>query len=298
MVFTLSTVILSLCYFKSTSAYFLKRVKKPNEIFKLTPQLLFCLVVIVLLFAIPAISKRAYHHGKYDGNGVIPTNDITGMIWAIRFGYNNFGWPNFYDVARKIREVGANTIGLVETDTYRPFNGNRDIVEYLEEKLHMYSDYGPSTLNDTWGCALLSIYPIVRIERVNQPSPDGEVACLIDATLNVNGAFVDVIVTHFGNTEHFRDRYLQARSISHRVTAKKKANRPLVWLGYLTDRPEGPNYKQLTEAGLVDVSPKENDRYCLYLFQMGMEVSDFKRIEMTEDISDTEIQMAHFKLPS
>lgn len=88
----------------------------------------------------------------------------------------------------------------------------------------MYSDYGPSTLNDTWGCALLTVFPIgisyctsvpfffvllinlVRVDRVNQPSPDGEVACLIDATLDVNGQLIDVIVTHFGNTEHYRDR--------------------------------------------------------------------------------------------
>ena len=59
------------------------------------------------------------------------------MIWAIRFGYYNFGWVNFADVADKIKEVGANTIGLVESDSMRPFNGNRDLVEYLEEHLHM-----------------------------------------------------------------------------------------------------------------------------------------------------------------
>lgn len=82
------------------------------------------------------------------------------MIWAIRFGYNNFGWPNFKDVANKIREVRANVVGLVESDTLRPFTGNRDIVEYLQESLHMYSDFGPSTMNETWGCALLSVYPI------------------------------------------------------------------------------------------------------------------------------------------
>jgi hypothetical protein len=44
----------------------------------------------------------------------------------------------------------------------------------------------------------------------------------------------------------------------------------------LTDRPGGPNYKQLTDAGLVDSSPNELERYCLYLFHMGMTVSDFK----------------------
>jgi hypothetical protein len=62
-------------------------------------------------------------------------------------------------------------------------------------------------MNDTWGCALLSVFPIIRADRYNQPSPDGEIACLIDASLDVGGGeIVDVIVTHFGNTEHYRDR--------------------------------------------------------------------------------------------
>lgn len=69
------------------------------------------------------------------------------MIWAIRFGYNNFGWVNFPDVANKIKEIGANTIGLVESDSMRPFNGNRDLVEYLEEHLHMYASMTLRALN-------------------------------------------------------------------------------------------------------------------------------------------------------
>jgi len=197
---------------------------------------------------------------------------------------------------KKIKDIGANTIGLVESDSMRPFNGNRDLVEYLEEHLHMYSDYGSSTMNDTWGCALLSVYPILRADRYNQPSPDGEIACLIDASLDVgNEEVVDVIVTHFGNTEHNRDRDLQARAVVERIEAKKKIGQDkVVWLGYLTDRPGGPNYKKFIKSGLVDVSPKEDDRYCLYLFHMGMDIKNFERIEMTENISDTEIQIADF----
>jgi len=113
--------------------------------------------------------------------------------------------------------VGANVVSLVETDTMRPFNGNHDLVEYLENHLHYYSSYGPSTMNDTWGCALLSAFPIgstlcffvnrlVRDDTINLPSPEGEVACLIDATLDVQGKLVDVISVHFGNTQHFWDR--------------------------------------------------------------------------------------------
>lgn len=108
---------------------------------------------------------------NYDGHGV-QKEHIRAMVWAIRFGYNNDGWPNFEDVGKvkseshygsykqKIQELGANVVSLVETDTMRPFNGNHDVVEYLENQLHYYSSYGPSTMNDTWGCALLSAFPI------------------------------------------------------------------------------------------------------------------------------------------
>lgn len=59
-----------------------------------------------------------------------------------------------------IKDQKANIISLVETDMMRMFNGPYDGIEFLENKLHMYSDYGPSNLNDTWGCAILSAYPI------------------------------------------------------------------------------------------------------------------------------------------
>jgi hypothetical protein len=54
----------------------------------------------------------------------------------------------------------------------------------------------------------LSHISIVRSSRVTLPSPEGEVACLIDATLDVYGTKVDVIVTHFGNSEHTVDRFV------------------------------------------------------------------------------------------
>jgi len=66
----------------------------------------------------------------------------------------------------------------------------------------------------------------------------------------------------------------------------------MIWLGYLTEKPGGPNYSRLIKSGLVDVAPNE-DRYCLYLFHMGMEPKGFKRIDVAQ-ISDTEIQTADF----
>jgi hypothetical protein len=49
-------------------------------------------------------------------------------------------------------------------------------------------------------------FNLVRDDVINLPSPEGEVACLIDATLDVQGTLVDVISVHFGNTQHFWDR--------------------------------------------------------------------------------------------
>jgi len=252
--------------------------------------------IILLVVTVPAIIKRGQNWHNYDGYEGMPTEHVRAMAWAIRFGYDNFGCPNFKDVEAKIKEAKANTILLVETDTTRPFNTNWDIVEYLEEALHMYSDYGPSTLNETWGCALFSYFPIVRADREVLPSPEGENACLIDATIDVHGTLVDIIGVHFGNTEHVLDRELQADEVATRARAKVKANRKTIWLGYLTDRQTGPNYKKITQAGLVDVSPQVQGRYCIYLFHIGMQPDGFQIVNVG-DITDTDIQIANFHIP-
>lgn len=256
---------------------------------------LLVLVLVAICVTGPAVYYRSQTYQKWTGPPGVPKTYVRGMAWAVRFGYDNLGWTNFKDVENYILNVGANVVGLVETDITRPFNGNRDLVEYLENQLSMYSDYGPGTLNETWGCALFSVFPIIRADHEKLPSPEGENACLIDATLDVNGEHVDVIVVHVGNTEHVLDRKLQAEDMEKRAKSKKKEGKKTIWLGYLTDKPNGPNYNKITTAGFQDVSPQESQRYCIYLFQMGLRVSDFKRIDVG-DVTDTEIQVANFHL--
>ena len=91
--------------------------------------------------------------------------------------------------------------------------GNRDVPLMVAEELNMYIDYGPRTRDATWGCALLSKFPITRSTHHLLPSPEGELACAIHATLDVNGDAIDVLVAHNGQEETPLDRELQVRAM-------------------------------------------------------------------------------------
>ncbi len=193
-----------------------------------------------------------------------------------------------------IRRSGANVIGMVETDAARHFMGNRDVIQWLAEELHFYSDYGPSAAQNTWGCALLSVWPIERSERVVMPSPEGELACLIDADLDIQGTSVNVIVAHFGNTEDTLDLKLQADYLEGLISVKKNTFTPTIFIGYLTMEPYSERYAQLMQAGFRDTS-NSLDRYCLYILYKDLKYIKFDRYPHG-DISDTEAQVATLEL--
>lgn len=72
------------------------------------------------------------------------------------------------------------------------------MTQYLAEDLGMYVDYGPGPNKHTWGAAMLSKFPIINSTHHLLPSPRGELAPAIHATLDVYGQMIDVIVSHNG----------------------------------------------------------------------------------------------------
>ena len=148
-------------------------------------------------------------------------------------------------------------IGLLETDMARVFMGNRDLLEFLSETFHyQYTDYGPSTRTSTWGCAALSRYPIVTADQIILPSPDGELACLVDMVVDVNGRHVNFLVTHFGVWEDPLDRKLQSEAVAELVRGKGEGT-PIVFMGYITAPPyKHENYLKVLSTGLKDSLPQ------------------------------------------
>eukprot|EP01133_Synstelium_polycarpum_P014910 gene14910-17630_t len=261
--------------------------------------IIFGLLIGLFLFSVnrnlshPTHASVAGHHYERITNSThlenIAPKEIKSMIWTIHFGYDNYGRNSFSNITSAIRDHGVNVIGLLESDLSRVMTANRDLVEWLASELHMHSDFGPAPSENTWGCALLTIFPIISSKHVILPSPEGELACLIDAVINVDDTPVNIIVTHFGNTEDKLDRELQAQGAAQII---KDNDMPTVFLSYITDKMSGPNYKQLRDSGLQDTT--NVGRYCEYIFYKDLEKTHFERWPCGE-ISDTEGQIAHFK---
>ncbi|OTB03228.1 hypothetical protein M426DRAFT_322018 [Hypoxylon sp. CI-4A] len=234
-----------------------------------------------------------------------PTNDykpyhedsrvITAGIWTIHFSLDNDMWSSEYRMRDLMKELEIDVIGLLETDLQRIIMGNRDTTQFLAEDLGMYVDYGPGPNKHTWGAALLSKFPIINSTHHLLPSPVGELAPAIHATLEVYGELVDVFVFHSGQEEDSEDRRLQSEYLSRLMGSSP---RPSILLSYLVTKPLRGNYNTYVSetSGMHDVEPRDWDRWCEYILYKKLQRVGYARVSRST-ITDTELQVAKFVVP-
>lgn len=220
---------------------------------------------------------------------------ITAGIWTIHFAIDNDMWNSELRMRDAIRDLELDVIGLLESDLQRMIMGNRDLTQFLAEDLNMYADYGPGPTKHTWGCTMLSKFPIKRSSHHLLPSPKGELACAIHATLDVYGEEVDVIVSHNGQEEDLRDRQLQTTELGRIM---RESDNPFLFLGYVVTNPGPGNeiYELLMDGGRMhDIEPTDSDRWCEYLAFRGVKRIGYARISHG-GITDTEIQAGKYQV--
>ncbi len=219
---------------------------------------------------------------------------LTAGIWTIHFSLDNDMWSSEYRMRDVIKELELDVVGLLESDLQRIIMGNRDTTQFLAEDLGMYVDYGPGPNKHTWGAALLSKFPIVNSTHHLLPSPVGELAPAIEATLDVYGEMIDVFVFHSGQEEDPEDRRLQSEYLSKLMGATP---RPAILLSYLVTRPLEDNYNTYVSetSGMHDIDPSDWDRWCEYILYKGLKRTGYARVSRST-ITDTEIQVGKFKI--
>jgi hypothetical protein len=260
-------------------------------------------------------NHRKYHFGTLGVLNILflcanflrfPTNDykpyhakdrlLTAGIWTIHFSLDNDMWSSEYRMRDLIKEMELDVIGLLESDLQRIIMGNRDTTQFLAEDLGMYVDYGPGPNKHTWGAALLSKFPILNSPHHLLPSPVGELAPAIHATLDVYGTAVDVFVFHSGQEEDPEDRRLQSEYLAKLMGSSP---RPSILLSYLVTKPLEGNYNTYVSdlSGMHDVDETDDDRWCEYILFKGLRRTGYARVSRST-ITDTELQVAKFVVPA
>ncbi len=242
-----------------------------------------------------AIATAYLRFPTYDYTPYHPeTKSITAGIWTIHFSLDNDMWSSEYRMRDLIKELEIDVIGLLESDLQRIIMGNRDTTQFLAEDLGMYVDYGPGPNKHTWGSALLSKFPIVNSTHHLLPSPVGELAPAIEATIDAHGTLVDVFVFHSGQEEDPEDRRLQSLYLAERM---KATPRPAILLSYLVIKPGEGNYNTYVgeKSGMKDIDPSDWDRWCEYILFKGLKRTGYARVSR-HTITDTELQVRYVHL--
>lgn len=246
-------------------------------------------VALGIAMLISFIRFPTFDYTPYHANDKL----FTAGIWTVHFGLDNDMWASETRMRQVIQELELDVIGLLESDTQRIIMGNRDMTQQIAEEIGMYVDFGPGPNKHTWGAALLSKFPIINSTHHLLPSPVGELAPAIHATLDVYGTYVDVIVSHNGQEEDPEDRRLQSMTLGKIM---QESPRPFVFLGYVVSRVGEYPQKYLTEnSGMNDIEPTDWDRWCQYILFRGLKRVGYARIHRST-ITDTEIQTGKFVL--
>lgn len=242
----------------------------------------------LLAIATAYLRFPTYNYAPYNPS----EKSITAGIWTIHFSLDNDMWTSEYRMRDLIKELEVDVIGLLESDNQRIIMGNRDTTQFLAEDLGMYVDFGPGPNKHTWGAALLSKFPIVNSTHHLLPSPVGELAPAIEATIDAYGTLVDIFVFHSGQEEDPEDRRLQSEYLAERM---KATPRPAILLSYLVVKPGEGNYNTYVgeQSGMKDIDPSDWDRWCEYILFKGLRRTGYARVSR-HTITDTELQVSPF----
>ena len=200
------------------------------------------------LLILALVRVVGWHEARADQGGGWP---VRVMTYNVRQGFDSEGRLALEAQARVIATAGAGVVALQEVSRGWVINGSVDQLAWLSERLGLPFVWGP-TAGPVWGNAILSRYPIKRVEKHAMPNSDslligrGYLIVEIDPG---DGAVLRVIATHLhAGRGQSAERLPQAEAL---VRSWGGSHRTVI-LGDLNATPADPELALLSDAGLRD----------------------------------------------
>jgi len=231
-------ISLSMLLVKKTTLTFEKISKKFNT--KIILSSVFGLIFIGTIIGGVVTEPNPNHSASGKTSLVI-------MTYNILQGINMTGDWNFDGQLELIKAVDPDILGLQECDPTRISGGNLDVVRYFASELNMYSYYGPKTVTNTFGCAILSKYPIKNAYSFFAYS-DVEQIGSAQAQIVFNSTLTFNVAVHHpaGLTDPVMiDQNLQMLEQVNGLTN-------VIYMGDFNYYPYSQNYNDTLSTGLID----------------------------------------------
>jgi endonuclease/exonuclease/phosphatase family metal-dependent hydrolase len=119
---------------------------------KILASLTLALVVVAL--------AGAWRYGPVTAKAVGNPKQLTILSYNMQQGAALSGDRNWENQLALIKTINADIVGLQESDTPRPSNGNVAAATYFGAKLGYHIYFGPNTVSGTYGTAILSRFPL------------------------------------------------------------------------------------------------------------------------------------------
>jgi endonuclease/exonuclease/phosphatase family metal-dependent hydrolase len=155
-----------------------------------------CTALARLAGALALIAAAGTWHYRPVASKAVPDrNRLTILTYNLQQGAALNGDRNWENQLALFKTIGADIIGLQESDTPRPSNGNVSAAKYFGAKLGYHIYYGPNTVAGTYGTAILSRFPLHNQRTFFTFSDEDEVGTAL-AELDIQGRKVAFFNSH------------------------------------------------------------------------------------------------------
>ena len=136
-----------------------------------------------------------WHYRPVTSKTIAARDRLTILTYNLQQGAAFNGDRNWENQLALIRAIDADVIGLQESDTPRPSNGNVSAAKYFGAKLGYHIYYGPNTVSGTYGTAILSRFPLHNPRTFFIFSDEDEVGTAV-ADLDIQGKKIAFFNSH------------------------------------------------------------------------------------------------------